>query len=1292
MTAVNKHNESSSFMTADNRRPQKDSPSDTDTKKPENKKRDVVPTIQLFQYANGKDIAMIIVGSVFNVAAGALLPASALILGNVLDSSSAAGLSATAGSTIDASAVYPKILRFVYFGVAMIITGYVSQCLWTIAGENQGRRIRQMYLSSVLRQDMEWFDKAEDGSLTTRLAQDCNLIQEGISEKFGLCVQSVVQFISGIVIAFVQSPLLALVTFAILPVILVFGGIGMKKVSALAKGSQDAYAAAGSVAEQAIAGIRTVCSFSLQLNFSEKYDANLANAESSDRNRGVTFGFVFGSTFLLILSAQGLSFWYGSHLVWFGQVSGGSVLVAYMAFTVGVLSLLQLPQNISAVTTARGAAFKIYDTINRVPSIDSRSNDGLTPVNTDGKIVLEQVSFAYPTRPDSQIFENLSLTIESGQTVAFVGPSGSGKSSIIQLIQRFYDPLSGKLTLDGTDIKSLNVKWLRQNIGVVSQEPCLFNSSIKQNILLGAPGDSVTETELIEVCKAANCHDFIMQLPQGYDTHVGEHGGMLSGGQKQRIAIARALMKNPKILILDEATSALDTQSERIVQAALDRASASRTTIMIAHRLSTVKNADKIIVLDKGRILEMGKHSELIALDGLYNKLVERQKIKSEVEGVLKSNTDVVEENDFSREEFLSKGVVQKDKIAVETRLTLEDETTMRAEAAKAIKKSYSESKVTLQEKSPILRVLRLMKPEWGSLVVGVIGAGFVGAIFPLMGFLQSSVVVLLLDPTQQWPAPFQGSNMYAFAFVLLAFLSFSGMVLQNVGFERAGAALTRRMRLMTFKSMLRQEVAFFDEKTHTLGALTSRLAVDASRVGDLVTKVWGDVAQIIVTLICGLTIGFYFSWRLTLVLLLVSPFMVVASYYQIRMRRGFEDSSKTAYIASGTIAAEAFKEIRTVAQLCREGYFETKYAASLQFPHEQSIKNAKYASIGNGVLQGLSQFVNALGFYVGLRFIEAGLLEFSSLFKVLLAVMLTAQSLGRSTTFVETYSKAKLAAINTFQLVDRQSAIDPESANEGQDNAENITGDFSFSNVAFTYPSRPNQPVFNGNLNLSAAENMTIALVGPSGCGKSSAIGLLLRWYDVNRGVVKAGNMDVRNYQISKLRAQMALVGQEPVLFDMSIRDNIIAGSNGKSVSDFELHRAAQIANIAEFVNEFPEKFETRVGDKGSQLSGGQKQRIAIARALIRNPKFLLFDEATSALDSESEMLVQSAIDSAVSEHGRTVITIAHRLSSIQNSDLIAVVKDGAVIELGKHEDLLEIPGGVYAALVKEQDLNVLM
>ncbi|KAJ3206009.1 ATP-binding cassette, sub-B (MDR TAP), member 4 [Entophlyctis luteolus] len=1232
---------------------------------------------------------MIIVGSVFNVAAGALLPASALILGNVLDSSSAAGLSATAGSTIDASAVYPKILRFVYFGVAMIITGYVSQVLLVFV-------------------DYCWFDKAEDGSLTTRLAQDCNLIQEGISEKFGLCVQSVVQFISGIVIAFVQSPLLALVTFAILPVILVFGGIGMKKVSALAKGSQDAYAAAGSVAEQAIAGIRTVCSFSLQLNFSEKYDANLANAESSDRNRGVTFGFVFGSTFLLILSAQGLSFWYGSHLVWFGQVSGGSVLVAYMAFTVGVLSLLQLPQNISAVTTARGAAFKIYDTINRVPSIDSRSNDGLTPVNTDGKIVLEQVSFAYPTRPDSQIFENLSLTIESGQTVAFVGPSGSGKSSIIQLIQRFYDPLSGKLTLDGTDIKSLNVKWLRQNIGVVSQEPCLFNSSIKQNILLGAPGDSVTETELIEVCKAANCHDFIMQLPQGYDTHVGEHGGMLSGGQKQRIAIARALMKNPKILILDEATSALDTQSERIVQAALDRASASRTTIMIAHRLSTVKNADKIIVLDKGRILEMGKHSELIALDGLYNKLVERQKIKSEVEGVLKSNTDVVEENDFSREEFLSKGVVQKDKIAVETRLTLEDETTMRAEAAKAIKKSYSESKVTLQEKSPILRVLRLMKPEWGSLVVGVIGAGFVGAIFPLMGFLQSSVVVLLLDPTQQWPAPFQGSNMYAFAFVLLAFLSFSGMVLQNVGFERAGAALTRRMRLMTFKSMLRQEVAFFDEKTHTLGALTSRLAVDASRVGDLVTKVWGDVAQIIVTLICGLTIGFYFSWRLTLVLLLVSPFMVVASYYQIRMRRGFEDSSKTAYIASGTIAAEAFKEIRTVAQLCREGYFETKYAASLQFPHEQSIKNAKYASIGNGVLQGLSQFVNALGFYVGLRFIEAGLLEFSSLFKVLLAVMLTAQSLGRSTTFVETYSKAKLAAINTFQLVDRQSAIDPESANEGQDNAENITGDFSFSNVAFTYPSRPNQPVFNGNLNLSAAENMTIALVGPSGCGKSSAIGLLLRWYDVNRGVVKAGNMDVRNYQISKLRAQMALVGQEPVLFDMSIRDNIIAGSNGKSVSDFELHRAAQIANIAEFVNEFPEKFgiirillsklflifnaETRVGDKGSQLSGGQKQRIAIARALIRNPKFLLFDEATSALDSESEMLVQSAIDSAVSEHGRTVITIAHRLSSIQNSDLIAVVKDGAVIELGKHEDLLEIPGGVYAALVKEQDLNVLM
>ncbi|KAJ3124102.1 Multidrug resistance protein 1 [Physocladia obscura] len=848
---------------------------------------------------------------------------------------------------------------------------------------------------------------------------------------------------------------------------------------------------------------------------------------------------------------------------------------------------------------------------------------------------------------------------------------------------------AGSVSLDGRDLTTLNVRWLRHQIGIVSQEPCLFNTTIKQNILMGAIDENVSESQLFEVCQMANCHNFILKLPQGYDTMVGEHGGMLSGGQKQRIAIARALIKNPKILLLDEATSALDTQSERLVQAALEAASQNRTTIVIAHRLSTIKTADKIVVLAKGKIIESGNHNELLALKSVYYELVEKQKIRQQVENLLdtKKAQELIERQSPQIQVFQEKDL--KTGAAVETKLVLEDTSAILNNVNKSDVAKFEMQKALLKQKTPIWRVLGLMRPNWGQLALGVLGACGAGVIFPTFSLIFSSVSVTLLDKSQIDPGPFQGANLYAFAFVCIGFGAFITYTLQFVGFETAGAALTRRLRLMTFKALMRQEVGYFDDDSHSLGALTSRLAIDASKVGDLVTKVWADLVQIVVLAICGLTIGFVYSWQLTLILLLATPFIIVSTYYESRVRKGFEDSTKTAYEESGTIAAEAFKEIRTVAALTREKYFEDKYRANLARPHQLALEKAKYASLGNGVTQAFSQLANALGFYAGLRLVEAGIIDFSPVFKVLMAVMFTAQGLGRSSTFVETFTKAKLAAINTFELIDRQPSIDPELDGPELDQAPTLEGGFEFCNVSFTYPARPTQPIFSGSFQLIGPVNKTIALVGPSGCGKSSAIGMLQRWYDATSGEVLIDGKNVKSYQLKKLRAHMALVGQEPTLFDMSIRENILAGTERTNVTEEELDNAAKMANIYQIISDMPQKYDTRVGDKGSQLSGGQKQRVAIARALIRNPRFLLLDEATSALDSESEKHVQQAIDNAISQGGRTTVTIAHRLSTIQNADLIAVVKDGVVAELGDHNTLLGIKDGVYAALVKQQDLN---
>lgn len=344
---------------------------------------------------------------------------------------------------------------------------------------------------------------------------------------------------------------MSLVILAIFPLIFTVLTLMDKFITKYASNSQQAFAEAGSVAEQAFHSIRTVYAFTLQSRFSERYAKKLEVACNIGIKRGIVNGLGFALFMFLLFCSFSLSLWYGSKLVIDGLMTGPEVFVVFMAMLIGCISFLKLPPNLSAVSSARGAAFKLFSIIDRVPEINPDDVNAIAPSSIKGSIEFKNVTFKYPTRPDVLILDNLNINIEPGKTVAFVGPSGSGKSTTVQLVQRFYDATAGEVTLDGINVKNLKVEWLRQQIGVVSQEPVLFNMTVRQNILMGTQSD-VSEKEIIEACKEANCHSFITQLPQGYDTVVGEHGGMLSGGQKQRVAIARAILKNPAILLLDE--------------------------------------------------------------------------------------------------------------------------------------------------------------------------------------------------------------------------------------------------------------------------------------------------------------------------------------------------------------------------------------------------------------------------------------------------------------------------------------------------------------------------------------------------------------------------------------------------------------------------------------------------------------------------------------------------------------------------------------------------------------------
>ncbi|KAI7832823.1 P-loop containing nucleoside triphosphate hydrolase protein [Gamsiella multidivaricata] len=1236
-----------------------------------------VSYLALYRFATKKEYIYITIAIIGSIATGVGQPLVAVLMGRIITH-------LTAPVAVDK--IIDDVVLFVIIGAAVFLCAYLQMCFWTLAAENQVKRIREKYLHAILRQDIGWHDTGKQAeSLTTRLNSDTQLIYDGMADKVGLALSSFTTFVAGFVIGFTNGWRLSLVLLACVPLIGACAVMMSKITVQMTSKGQDSYSKAGSIAEQAFSSIRTIVAFGGQKRETAAYVEQLDLAYANGKKRSYVTGLGLGMFMFILFSTYGLAFWFGAHEVYKGNMESGQVLSVFMGMIIGAFALGNIGPNVSSFASAQGAAYNIFQTIDRIPVIDSSSPNGAKPENVLGHIVVRDVDFVYPSRPDVPILKKMSIEVKPGQTVALVGHSGSGKSTIVGLVERFYDPLSGSITLDGIEIKDWNVTYLRDTIGIVSQEPVLFNASIKQNIIYGMRKDQSepTDKEIEAACRLSNAHDFIMKLPNKYDTLVGEKGALLSGGQKQRIAIARALIKNPRILLLDEATSALDTESERIVQAALDKASAGRSTIVIAHRLSTIMNADVIYVMDKGIVLESGSHESLLAQGGVYSELVAKQQLKT-------GGTDVdTIEDDVVPDISTSPHIAIADEPVVQYELDNHRKsgtfsTKLRRMSSIEKRKKKEHAAFIKAQKAPIMRVLKIMRPEWGLIFVGAILSGGAGAIFPMFAkFFGEILDVLQWDPAEH-PTYLEEVNHDSLMFVVIGIANMIATGGSVMIFELAGERMARRMRTLSFQAIMSQEMGFFDREENTTGALASRLATDAYQMHELVSQIMKLAFQVLVTV--GLSLGYAFSrsWRLTLVILAVIPLLAASQFFAMQTLTGFSTKTKKAYEQSGRVASEAISNVRTVVALAKEETFESRYYDITKAPHSIALRRAYFGSVGYAMSQGVMFWTYAVGFYAGYRFVEAEMMQWSDLFSTMFFIVFMAMGLGQMAAQLPRFVKGKESAINVFELLDKHTTID---AYKDGISPDSVNGYLGLEDVHFHYPTRPDQQIFKG-VNVSVKPGQTVALVGPSGCGKSTIIALLERWYDTLEGKATIDTYDVKDLQLDNIRKHMALVGQEPVLFDISIGENIRYGiPDGQTVDQEQVVAAARAANIHDFVVSLPQGYDTRVGDKGSQLSGGQKQRIAIARALIRNPKILLLDEATSALDSESEKLVQEALDKA--RAGRTTVVIAHRLRTIQDADLILVVKDGAIVESGRHYELIGL-GGLYAELCTRQNLDV--